>query len=239
MTIDAISLYDDFKDEANKWESGYASIDMFNRLSRLAELRVIDWLSGDVAGQQPPEPWLTQKNKDFLSHLITKYPANVTNGVIERPADYYRYDNFYRIGTKVESDCDEEATQAEDDCDTPIEMLDGDEFNQRCNTYVKDKKPSFKKPICKMVGNEIEVRPRDLGSVQLEYIRYPKFAIIGKKKDEVYNDEVPDDNNTTNYEWPEAMRGVILFFIVDMFSNHIREQALKQFNAATGKSVRA
>lgn len=238
MVLEIISVYDDVKDSTNKWESGYMSIEMFNRLSRRSELALIDWLSGDVAGVMPPEPWVTQKNKDWLSPLIKKFPASVTNGAIEKPTDYYRYDNFYRIGTKVESDCDEETTEAENDCDTPIDMLDGDQFNQRCITYVKDKKPSFKKPISKIVGNEIEVRPKDLGSVQLEYIRYPKFGIIGKTLDPLYNDEVPDPNNTTNYEWGEWARQPLNFFITNFFADHLREQALKQFNAATGKGVR-
>lgn len=233
--IDSISVYDDIKDSINRWESGYWSIDMFNRLSRRAELKILDWLSGDVSAQLPPEPWLTQKNKDWLSPLITSLPVNVVNGRFNKPVDYYRYEGSETIGSKIESDCDETTT---DQCDRNITMLDGDKYNQRCNTYVKDKRPSFKKPIAKMEGNEIFVTPADLGSARLKYIRYPIFSQLGKTMDLTYNDEVPDPNNTIHYEWGEWARELLIWFITDMFSNHTREQALKQFNAATGKTAR-
>ena len=235
--VSAIEIYETVtKDSINKWESGYASIDMFNRLSKRAELRIVDWLSGDVAGVQPPEPWLTQKNRDWLSPFITKFPTSVVNGSFDKPEDYYRYDNSSRLGSKVEDDCEEETSI--DECDTPITILDGDKFNQRCITYIKDKKPSFKKPIAKLIGNQFDVRPKDLGSVTLEYIRYPKFAAVGKTMDLVYNEEVADPNNTTDYEWGPWAMDVLIFYISNFFADHTREQALKQFTAATGKGAR-
>ena len=237
--INAISVYEDvIKDSINKWESGYASIEMYNRLSRRAELRLEDWLSGDVAGVVPPEPWLTQKNKDWLAPLIEKYPANVINGIIEKPSNYYKFESFKRINFSVEDECSEEDDAVTEEEDINIDLLDDDKFNQRCNTYIKSKKPSLKKPIAKMDGNQIEVRPRDLGSVELTYLRYPKFAVIGTKVDPVYNDVVPDDNNTTHYEWGEWARPILIYFITSFYADHIREQALKQFNQATGKGER-
>ncbi len=236
--INAIEIYDDvIKDSINKWETAYASIDMFNRLSKRAELAIIDWLSGDVAGILPPEPWTTQKNRDWLSPFIVKFPASVdgTTGYITKPANYYKYDNYYRIGSKVDDDCDEPTG---DQCDTPITILPGDKFNQRCVTYIQSKKPSFKKPIGKIIGNVIQVSPKDLGSVTLEYIRYPLYAAVGKTIDPVYNDEVPDPNNTTDYEWGEWARPALIYFITKYFSDHTREQALRQFNEATAKSPR-
>lgn len=236
--IEVISVYDDVtKDSINKWESGYASIEMFNRLSRRAELKILDWLSGDVAAQTPPEPWVTQKNKDWLSPLIAKLPVVITNGVFEKPSDYYKYDDSFSIPIKDDCDSDDEE-QTIEVCDIPITVLNGDKFNKRCTTYIEDLKPSFKKPIAKIVGNTFETRPRDLGGATLEYIRYPKFAIIGKKLDPDYNNEVPDNNNSINYEWGEWARELLIFWITDLYSNHIREQALKQFNVASGKTAR-
>lgn len=233
--IDAISVREDvIKDSINKWESGYASIEMFNRLSRRAELRIIDWLTGDVEGVKPPEPWLTQKNKDWLSPFIARYRASVTNGFIDKPSDYYRFEGFKRLTERVDDDCEDERESNEPN----ITLLDSDKFNQRTTTYIISKRPSLKKAIAQMVGNQIEVRPRDIGSVELLYIRYPKFAVIGSKVDPVYNDVVPDDNNTTHYEWGEWARPVIIYFITSFFADHIREQALKQFNQATGKGER-
>ena len=79
----------------------------------------------------------------------------------------------------------------------------------------------------------LELLPNDLGSVVLEYIRNPVFAEIKTKMDTVYNEEVADPDTSINYEWPEAVREVLVWFIVDLFSNYTREQALKQFNATS------
>lgn len=221
-------IYDDCIDTIGTDQNGDLSFSKFNRFSRRAELSIIDWLT-DNNDVIPAPPF--QKNKDWISTFIKKIPAQVTNGIIPKPDNFYGYDNFYRLGNKVEADCEEEEnTQM---CNTPIEILDGQQYYVRCNTYIEEKKPSFKKPISKMVGNTFEVTPNDLGSVVLEYVRNPIFGKIVSKLDTVYNEEVIDENLSTNYEWPEGCRQVLIWFIVDMFSNYTREQAIKQFNQAS------
>lgn len=234
--VNAISLYEDVKDAVNKDQNGDLSIGMFNRLSRRAELRIIDWLTGDVAGIQPPEPWATQKNKDWLSPLLLKFATQSKDGYINKPEDYYRYDNFYIKGTRASIDCDDES--AGDTCNTPIEILDGDKFNYRCGTYIEGLKPSLQKPIAKIIGNEFELQPQELGSVVLEYVRYPKFASIASKHDNVYNETIPDPANSQHYEWGEWAREPLIYFITNYFADHTREKAIKEFNNATGKTVR-
>lgn len=221
-------IYDDCIDTIGTDQNGDLSFPKFSRFSRRAELKIIDWLSGnDTIIPAPP----FQKNKDWISTFIKKLPAQVTAGVISKPEDYYTFDNFYRLGSKVEADCEEEENQQT--CNTPIEMLDGQQYYVRCNTYIKEKKPSFSKPISKIVGVTIEVTPNDLGSTVLEYIRNPIFGVIVSKMDTVYNEEIIDEIKSTNYEWPEAVRPILVWFIVDMFSNYNREQALKTFNQAS------
>lgn len=237
--INAIEIFDDVaKDNVNTNENGTLGIDRFNRMSKRAELRMIDWLSGDVANEQPPAPYLSQKNKDWLQHLITPHSAHAQDGKITIPSDYYQYENMFRIGSKVESDCESEEAEEIDQCDTPIDLLDGQQFNRRCKTHIKSKQPSIVKPIAKMINGKIEFRPKDVGSVTLEYIRLPKFGLVGKKTDTVYNTEVPDVTTTQNYEWPEGLREVLIWFITDTFALHTREQALKQANNDTKKTVR-
>lgn len=235
--MNVIEVFQDCKDRVGENENGFFSIPKYNRFSRLAELRLIDWITGDISGLTPPEPYLTQKNKDWLSPFIKKYTAHAVNGSIDRPADYYKWDNFYRLGSKISSDCEEDET-AIDSCNTPIEILDGAKFNKRCISWIEGERPSLVKPISKLVGKNFEVAPADLGSVGLEYIRYPIFGSVAKKKDLLYNRDVPDPDNSIDYEWEENAREVLVYFIVDQFSNTTREQALKQFNNATGKTVR-
>ena len=241
MKIEVTSLYDDvIKDSANTAENGEISVSQFNRLSKRAELSLLNWLTGDVAGQQPPAPWLTQKNKDWLSPFITQYKAHAEGGIITRPDDYYQYDNLALIGSAGNSDCDEDEDDAipKEVCNTSVELLDGQQFDIRCNTYIDEIKPSLSKPIAKMIGRTFVFAPKDAGSVQLEYIRYPVYAEIKSKKDSVYNDVIPDPLTSKNYEWDEAVRQVLIYVITDLWSNITREQASKTFNEATGKQLK-
>ncbi len=223
--MNVITLYNDTIDRIAENENAHLSFGKFNRFSQLTELQIIDWLTGnnDVI---PPPPF--QKNKDWLSVFIKKDPAQVVGGSIPKPADYYTYDNFYRLGSKVQADCEEDENP--EDCNTPIEILDGQQYYVRCRTYIEEKKPSFKKPISKVVGNTFEVNPSDLGSVVLEYVRYPVFGEIKVIHDNIFNEDVPDPATSINYEWPDAIRPIFVWFLAQQFSIYTREQALNQMN---------
>lgn len=232
--LDVISVYNDItKDSANTSQNGDLSYEMFSRMSKRAELRLIDWLTGDVSNERMPIPYVSQKNKDWLSPFIDKYVTNVTNGRVTRPGNYYQYENFFRNGSKVSDNC--EQGDDDDECNTPITILDGDEFNDRCLSYVEGIKPSIYKPITKLVGNQFELAPKDIGTVTLEYIRYPKFASIVSRIDEEFNDEVPDI--VVDYEWNENSREILIWFILDTYANHTRENALKQFNQVSNPKL--
>lgn len=232
MKIGAVSLYNDVvKDSANSDQNGELSYSQFSRLSRRAELLLLDYLSGGVSNERLPIPWVSQKNKDWLSPFITKYPKQVVNGFIDKPEDYYQWENFFKLGSKEGIDCEDEEETPVDECNTPIEIVDGQEFYDRCNTDIEELQVSLDKPIAKLAGNKIEVLPKDLGSVVLEYIRQPVFASITGKIDPEYNEEVPDV--VVDYEWEEWARPYLVFWIVDMFCNKTRESAEKQFNAAS------
>lgn len=236
--LDVISIYEDAaRDNVNQSENGDFGYDLFNRLSRRAELRLIDWLTGDVAGITPPTPYTTQKCKDWISFLITKHKAQFVDGAISKPEDYYQWENFYRIGNRVTAGCDDDE-EFHEECDVPIEILDGDKFKERCRTHIDEIKPSYAQPIAKLIGNQIEANPKDIGSVTLEYIRYPKFASIKTKEDTEFNDVIADPATSTNYEWPEFARELLVWFITDTYTIHNREIALKKTNQETGKTVR-
>lgn len=235
----ASSVYQDIIDNLNVETNGQFSIPMFNRYSRRAELSIIDWITGSILGNQPPEPYLTQKNKDILAPFIKKFPTHAVGGRISRPADYYGYENMFGMGnyqTTTECDDEDDDTQ-QSQCNTPIVLLDGAQFNVRCRTYIEGQEPSFKEPIVKEIGKEFEFEPKDIGSVTLEYYRYPVFANIVPKIDPQYNDEVPDEALTTNYEWDEKARPLLIWFITDMFANRTSNQSMKQFNQATSKTA--
>lgn len=228
-----LEVYDGVvKDTANTDQNGELSYAQFSRLSKRAELAFLDWLSGGITNERLPIPWISQKDKDWLSPLITKYPKQVLGGFIDKPADYYAWENFYRLGSKNNADCEDD-TLPQDDCNTPIEILDGQQFYERCHTYIDELKVSLDKPICKLIGDQIEMMPKDMGSVVLEYIRLPKFGFItpSPTPDPIFNDEVPA--LVQDYEWGDFAIPFLIFFICDMISNKNREKALKEFNAAS------
>lgn len=237
--IEVVSVYEDVaRDNINTHENGDISYEMFNRLSRRAELRLIDFLSGDVEDERPPMVDLSQKNRDWLSIFIEPYKKQVSGGRIDRPKDYYMWDNGYLLGDyNTAASCDEKL-ETEEGCNTQIELLSRQSFYNRCNTFIEGMKPSFAKPIAKQVGRGFEFMPKDLGSVVIEYIRLPKFGRIKTKFDSVYNEDVADDTISINYEWDEFARELLIWFITDTFSTHSREDALKKHNAANGKLVR-
>ena len=231
--ISATAVYTDCSDRINVEENGQFSYSMFNRFGWLGQLSLLDWLSGDVKGIEPPEPYRTQKLRDYLSPFVVKYPFNVSDESMTRPDDYYLYQDLYRLTGKQDCDSLDEINIIK----KPIDLLSNDKFNIRANTNIKSLKPE-NKAIAKQVGKTFEFLPKGIGSVTLEYIRYPKMAFLSAKKDNVYNQLIPDEDSSINFEWDEFARGILVWYIVDSFSNRNREQSLKSFNNSTGKTTR-
>lgn len=236
--INVNDLFLDVLDKINEPSNGQLTYSRFNRFSWLGQLRLIDWLSGDVSDIIPPQPYLSQKNRDWLSPLITKDPQQVVNGMIIKPVDYYSWENGYLLGNynAVQEDCEDEIIGR--DCNIPISLLSGDEFYYRCNTFIEGLEPSFLKPITKEIGNSFEFLPQDLGSITIEYIRLPIKAKIGTKIDPLYNDEVYDEATSTNFEWPAFAQDILSWFIADQYFNYVSNQSGKTFNVQSGKTVR-
>lgn len=241
--ITIASVYDDVVlDNVNAAENGNLGLLMFNRLSKRAENRVFDYLTGDIENIKPPTPYSDQKLKDILAPFIVKYSTQVVDGKITRPTDYYTYDSLVLLGNyKIQAPDEDENDEYEpepDGSNTTIDILGSSQFDLRCTTYIEALKPSFTKPIARMVGKEIEFMPKDMGSVELTYIRYPVYGKIVPKIDTLYNTEVVDEALSTNYEYDEFCRELLVYFITDTFAIHTREKALKETNMVTQKLVR-
>lgn len=225
-------------DKINEDSNGQMTVARFNRWLWLVQLKCMDWLSGDVANIQPPTPYSAQKDRDWLSIFITKFPVQVANGVVIKPSDYYLWDNAFLLGNYMaNAECDDE-DEISTECNIPIQLLSGDEYYYRCTTNIEGLQPSFTKPICKEAGEGFEFLPKDLGSITIEYIRYPTRAFLGTKLDTVYNEYVYDPATSVDLEWSPFAEDVISWFIADMFFNYVSNQAGKTFNTLTGKTVR-
>lgn len=234
--MNVIEIYNAVADKVKPEQNGALAISSFNIKSKSAELRLLDYLSGDVQGITPPEPYTTQKLRDWLSYLLFTKPGIVENGVFEKPDDYYMFENMAIIGSYKDDNCGNEIVQ--EGCDTTIELLDGAVFDNRCNTHIKSLRPSIKKPIAKIVGKNFEFNPADLGSIKLTYKRYPVYGEVKVAIDPIYNDEVPDSATSIDYEWPDFARGLLIWFICQQYPTGTREAALAQQLNNEGKSVR-
>lgn len=224
---------------ANTDENGYWSYELYNQGIRIASNKVIDYVTGDSSMQTLPISYSTQKAKDFISFLITAYKAPIENAVITKPSDYYTFENLSILsisdtGCEDDTDCETD-TIAPQIIEIPVEVLDGQQFNVRAQTYIKGLKPSPKKPIAKFIGNTIEFLPKELGSCKLEYIRYPIYGEIVTMIDPVYYDVVADPNASIDNEFGEWARELLLYYLVQGFSTHISQQSLYQMNEASGK----
>lgn len=236
--VTVTEVYEATQDLLLTTDNGESPFDLFNRFSKQAELKLIDWLTGDIYGVTPPEPYANQKTKDFASPFIRRQFLNVVNGALAWPSDYYMKENLYLLNTfdNDQTACDIEESEFKEVCNIPIVELDSDQFDTRCQTYIPGLKPSFKKPICKQLGKTFEFKPQDIGNVGLEYYRYPKFGKIVKTHDATFNEDIIDVNASTNYEWDLKAIPILVFFIVDLFSNRTSNKSMKEFNLQTGKT---
>lgn len=155
--ISVIELYQMWAlDDANKDENGYASFEKFNRYLKRAQIEVLKQLTGAINGKPGmyPIPFESQKLKDYLSPFITRY---IAVNSFEIPQNYFNYDNLYKVGGKRETvDCESDIVVFKKGCDTPIEILDGQQFKDRCGSFIKGISPTSKSPISKIVNNKFE-----------------------------------------------------------------------------------
>lgn len=245
MGITVSSVYNDVLQEISK-ENGVLTITDFNRLSKRAENFIIDYITGRIQGDTLPQMYFTQKVKDYVSTFIKQYKAALdSEGRITKPSDYYMYENMYSMSLDVNTSCDEEEKDCDaDDTDNAgsikkvqVELLDGDKFTKRLTSKIKGLAPSVNKPIAKEVGNYFYFAPQGLEGVSLEYVKYPVYAVAVAGVDPIYYNEVIDEALSTNYEWGEYARNLLAYVIVDLYSNSVRESALKQFNNSTNKQL--
>lgn len=230
-------LYEDVaRDSVYKDENGFLDYNMYNRMSKRGELRLLDWLTGDVSGQKLPISFSNQKTKDWLSPLLTEVKKSLdSEGRFEKPEDYYYYDNMYSL-TLENNDCVEKDTACDEDevvkkiNKNLIRLFDGDRFNQRNKSNIKGLKPTVTKPIAKEIGKTFQIEPVNIAGVVLEYIRIPKFAKIVTQVNLVFNDVEIDPVNSDNYEWDESVREALIYFITDSFANHVASASIKQMN---------
>jgi len=201
MAITGLSIWNNVKDDASPGENGSLSTSQFNRRADMVGSWLISFFTGGVTGLKPPTQYVTQKNKDFIQHLIVPDYTQIVgaNGRMPKPSNYYTYETMYALGSQDDViGC--ESGDSITGKNTPIEILDSPQFDARTNTYIDELKPSLEEPICKIVGDYFYFFPKQLGQVNLEYIKYPTAGQVQSTIDQVTMDEVV--TNVSDFECP-------------------------------------
>ncbi len=238
--MDVISLYEDFaRDSVNKDENSPIAYTDFNRLLNRASNRLLNFLTGGTTGMDIPFSYSTEKAKGFIAYLITPVKAQVIDGVMPKPTDYYSFENLQSMslkdnGCEPNTECDNDSNDENEILYKPIELLDGQQFSQRAETSIELLKPK-NKFIAKEVGKNFEFLPTTIANVKLEYVRYPIPGTVNSVYDATYNDQIADPNTSVNSEWPEWSRELLIFFMTDSFSNKTSQASLKQNNILTAQ----
>lgn len=233
-------IYLDVLDAIDKDQNGEMDFELFNRMSRRAELRLLDYLTGNVTGQVLPIAYSSQKSKDLLSDFITPFKTSLdSDGRFSKPDDYYYYDNMFsltieNVGCDVDVDCDTDIN-VDEVKNNVITLLNGDRFNKRKNTYIQTLKPTPEKAIAKEVGTGFEIYPASIPGVYLEYIAFPEYAEIVGAIDTTYNTPIVNTVTSTNYKWNEGATEMLVYFISDSFFNRTSFQAGKQMGNASNQ----
>lgn len=232
--IGVIDVYERVKQEVNSTENGVLTYSLFNTFSESAELSAIGFLTGGISGEGIPINFNSQKTRDILSGFIFPVTGQVDDGTFPKPADYYTPDVFCRMGNDLNDDnCDDDISGI----NTDIEILDGQQFQNRTTTFIDEIKPTISSPIAKIVGDNFILFPKQLGPVKLEYIRVPKFAKIVSVLDNVFNREVADPVNSVDYEWHPGAIDLIVWFIKQAYVQYNGNQSSKQANNEAAQTV--
>lgn len=236
--INIVELFKMFSlDDINRYDNSETAINKFNRTSKRAEIYLIKYLTGALIIEQNkfPKPFDTQKNTDYLKDFIVPFSMA---GDYTFPKDYLIYDNMYKLANKkIVKDCDDNIIDANKNGNIPIEIVDRQKFLNRSRSYIKGILPTINNPIVRIINNSFEFMPQEIGSVVLEYIRYPKYGKLVTKFDAVFNDTILDENNSKNYEWGEWATEPLLWFMNDRHASHIREKTLKEFNMPNKEEI--
>ena len=223
--ISAVTTYYDVLSQVNRPDYGDLSIELFNKFSRLAEIAIFDWLTGkDLSGkgnQPAPAPWLTQKNKDWLLPFSAEpEKRHISTGFFPAPKKYSQFESLVRYYSK-----DGVLKYA------PVDLLTASKFSHRLSSRTIGKNTNIAKQVTKAGIVGFELVPAE-GDYELSYLRLPNFASLVAVEDVVYKTQVPSEDRSKHYEWPEEVATVLIHNISQRFAVHARQQDAMGMNGA-------
>ena len=177
----------------------------------------------------PPEADIRSINK--LSVFLTRNVIQMTAGIGEynpggnATGDFCEGPLCWTSGY-VNPDCGE--TNSADPSRIPVVVLQTVEFNDRTNDITDA--PSMDYPIASLMDDtRIEVRPRAIQYLQIEYLRFPAAVKVGL--DPAFtNEEVPMEGGTgqIDFEWNRVDVDNIIYLALKMAGISLQGDRLVQ-----------
>jgi hypothetical protein len=225
INVNDLKIFIDFV--ANKEQSGTAyTIDQLNNAFKAANIDLFKKRYGlpeeYVPGMPiPSQAWEnTQKIKDDLRVFkeVTEFTLPAT-GILTLPSNY-AHKTAIEYKKIVNSTTGGNPTVTR----ISVDIIDDDKWSERVSNSIKGASKDF--PVCNFRKDSIQFEPKDLGKVELSYLRIPNEPVWGY----VFQSgiEVYDANSSTDFEWSEVVFTDVAKIVLGYLSINLRDEELNK-----------
>lgn len=147
---------------SNKFQSGSFTPQQFNIIAPQAQLEVVN---------EAYRKWqATQEITDEIGALLIPVTLNVpTTGILPYPDDYMHVSSFRHVYYGNPGSETLEPQEVE------IKEIDNGAWGQRISSSLR--KPTHRYPVHTQYGAYIDIRPKNIGSVKLDYFQQPTSPV--------------------------------------------------------------
>lgn len=209
---------------SNKYQAGNLSPDDFNLSCQVVSVELFNVKIGlpeayKMGAPYPPQAYeVTQKIKDDMRNFVTLVPIQVAN------TGYFPYPTDYAAFSALNFDYIVSNPNGPTLVPRKIDVLTDGEFNERLENSIVG--PTMKRPIAVYQSPGILVRPIQVKTINLVYLRYPVIPVFGYN---VVNDEyIYDPLTSTQTDFPETLHSEFSMRIVRYLSINISDTELEQ-----------
>jgi len=182
-------MYSIEKNILNKNQNGNFPPDVFNRFNNQAQYDYMSSLLGDIRKYSlgrpiPPSAWgMTARIRESLTPFIyapVTIPVNATTGNALLPSDYEMWDAAY-WGSNMDR----------------VKFIQQGRLYSHLNSRIN---PIARNPVFMSIYNNLTVYPKNIGTINLSYIRTPAEIVWAYKLD-INGRAVYDPINSVDPEW--------------------------------------
>lgn len=226
INVNEVKIFIDFI--ANKEQSGTAyTITQLNNAFQAANIDLFklryglpeDYVQGMPLSKMAYEN--TQKIKDDLRVFkeITTIAVD-QYGIMILPSNYVHKTAIQYLKVTNQKDCDAPPLVSPKE----VEIIDDDKWSERIGSTIK--KPTLNFPVCNFLKDSIRFEPKNLGEVELSYLRTPIMPVWGY----TFVDGVETYNATTsiNIEWNEILFTDFAKLVLNYLSINLKDQELNK-----------